>query len=498
MFLRGPYYAHTSLSEARASSRWCPEGGPFPPFCPAGVLIPTPSSPFLAECTLALTLLAPVLSILPLRRLKSRQTAYALPALILLAAVLVQPVALVLLPVFWLEVLVTADTSAPETTATRLRRSGRFLGLALAAAAGALLPMATGRPHPLALLDSSLDPLLGARWPGNGLWLVVIMALLVFLRPALLLRTRIAAPGLAAGLLWLAGGAHILGNSPLMGASLLRAGLLPAAVALAVAGRAGVPGPGLVRRSLAGGVLVLFLLPLPFPPKPAGILPPARALGRQDRLLAQESLVGFAWSHHAAGALAVRTYADDRELDRGLRRLSRTGHQNRILVLADTLLDWPWLTAAPGPAGPDRFLYRFRAELLPRTLPLFAGPGASPPPVGTCTGLLPDRNWTGAEFSVDFPVENPGHRWLEMRLRGWRPPLSEDEMAGLRVRLNGQLLALDFQQQTYFRWGLPAALVHPGENHLLIQVPTFVPAQILPGSTDRRQLGLDLNTLVLR
>ena len=118
----------------------------------------------------------------------------------------------------------------------------------------------------------------------------------------------------------------------------------------------------------------------------------------------------------------------------------------------------------------------------------------------SCTsinGLHSDHIWTEPVFTVVFSLESTEMETLDIVLRGWRPEAAGPVPSDLRILLNGRVLEIAQQQKTFIRCQVePGTLLLEG-NILRLEVTSFVPEQISPGSGDSRQLGLDLEKIVL-
>lgn len=113
-------------------------------------------------------------------------------------------------------------------------------------------------------------------------------------------------------------------------------------------------------------------------------------------------------------------------------------------------------------------------------------------------GLHTDGIWTQGTFSLSFETHLTQPRYLEIVLRGWRPTDAGLLNDRLLVTLNGRDLEMVDHQLTFFRWQIPADLLTSRGNRLVIQTPTFVPRALDPDRADDRELGVDLETIVLR
>ncbi len=183
-------------------------------------------------------------------------------------------------------------------------------------------------------------------------------------------------------------------------------------------------------------------------------------------------------------------------LTTGRQEIRRSHHRLWVLTRQGSLP--PWLVPLPDlPIAPTWILCRVDLSRDPGPLTLFAE--GQPALTGAqVAGLHTDGIWTQHNFSLNFAAPLAQPRYLEIVLRGWRPtevgPLDDQ----LQVTLNGRDLELVDHQLTFFRWQIPANLLTSRGNLLVIQAPTFVPRAVDRNSADGRELGIDLETIVLR
>jgi hypothetical protein len=191
---------------------------------------------------------------------------------------------------------------------------------------------------------------------------------------------------------------------------------------------------------------------------------------------------------------ALITFRSIEQLDALLAPTELAGFPGALHILSNRPLAAPWfeVTDQRGP-----LVHRFLPGSKPGPLVLLADTSPAPELTGM-QGLFEDGAWTGDRLQLEFTPGSAGWRQLEMRLRGWRPPGATPLLPGLRLELNGTPLPDPFQQQTFLRWDIPAGLLVSGTNRLRLTIPTFVPAEVMSGSTDGRRLGLDLESLTLR
>jgi hypothetical protein len=148
----------------------------------------------------------------------------------------------------------------------------------------------------------------------------------------------------------------------------------------------------------------------------------------------------------------------------------------------------PWLEEMPGGYR------RFRPEVFPRPRTLLGPEGER----DHVEGLIGGGDWSGEEMSLRFDTARAPGRYLDLRLRGWRPAAAPALDGRVQAWLNGEALVPLRQEGTFFRFAVPAELVRPAGNQLRLRAPTFVPAAVNPASGDQRELGLDVQNLVLR
>jgi len=199
---------------------------------------------------------------------------------------------------------------------------------------------------------------------------------------------------------------------------------------------------------------------------------------------------------------AIRFYADDDQLQAMLQQEARHPARRPLWVLAGPQPQAPWLEPAAGspPVSEPRLLphlYLFHPERFPAPWVLFSSlePRRR---AGPCTGLHDDGVWTREEFRLEYTLEKTSGETLEIRRRDWRPGQAGPLLPRMEVLLDGRPLDLLQDQKTLTRWAVPGDLRGPGAHRLTITAPTFVPARVVPGATDRRALGVDLQAIVLR
>jgi glycosyl transferase family 2 len=141
------------------------------------------------------------------------------------------------------------------------------------------------------------------------------------------------------------------------------------------------------------------------------------------------------------------------------------------------------------PAEARRDRLRFELD---RTLPGFEWHGVERDPRGR------GFQWSGPGTSASLHLPLVNDRDLELLLE-LLPPLAHDLLDGLRVSVNDQPLAMvrlrDRRGLVRFRGRIPAAALARGSGftRLQLDVPRTVrPSDLLPGSTDRRRLGVAL------
>ncbi|MBD3222894.1 hypothetical protein GF314_16825 [bacterium] len=121
-----------------------------------------------------------------------------------------------------------------------------------------------------------------------------------------------------------------------------------------------------------------------------------------------------------------------------------------------------------------------------------------PAPGVAVRGLHGDGVWTGERLALRFAAPVRDRSTLVIERHGWRPTVSRDDLDHITIVLNGQTLERQSTTDQGSTWSVPpGALVATG-NEIVITVPTFVPADVIAGSGDRRELGLDLASIVLR
>ena len=415
---------------------------------------------------------------------------------VFMACLLLSPAAVFLLPILgWLL------AACPDRG---LRVVGFASGL-LAALVGCLLPLVLRPDHGLAGLAETLWPLLGSRWDGNVLWLGV--AGLVILgwrgRVGIAPQEGSAAPPLVAGVLYalLAAVAHGRGM-PGLGQFLLWGSLWLEAVGLA--------GMSMRQRSrsrlmttVAGVGAALLLVAFSWPLLSSAPTRPGFPVSPWSEGLLLVALPGAPPPGEVLSApdprqpshLLFLNRVDDLPafMERGRLALFHAG----VRVVGPAATARPWLKPVAPESGQiaaaNLGLWVFYPAGLPRPLTMYPAPDDSPP----LEDLFADGVWTHESFTRAFTLVGTGPRRLDLRLRGWRPPAAVPLVPGLQLVVNGTRIPLTFHQQTFFRWELPAGTLEAGGNTLTLSCPPFVPAQVMPGSSDSRRLGLDLESLVL-
>jgi hypothetical protein len=107
---------------------------------------------------------------------------------------------------------------------------------------------------------------------------------------------------------------------------------------------------------------------------------------------------------------------------------------------------------------------------------------------------VPSR-WTNGSARLTVPLRGQTPRVLVLTL-----DIPDRPGYRVRVAVNGKTL-YDDQVRPYARWSveLPLAEVNLGENaEIELDSSTFVPAEVQPGSTDRRTLGVWVKQIILR
>nr|MEE4268137.1 hypothetical protein [Candidatus Krumholzibacteria bacterium] len=196
----------------------------------------------------------------------------------------------------------------------------------------------------------------------------------------------------------------------------------------------------------------------------------------------------------------LQSYADlwalRDQLTTGKQEVARSHHRLWVLTRQESLP--PWLVPVPDLAIASPWvLGQVDLSRDSGSITLFAD--GRPALTGAqVSGLHTDGIWTQHSFSLTFATPPAQPRFLEIVLRGWRPTEAGPLGDRLQVTLNDRDLELVGNQLTFLRWQIPANLLTSRGNLLVIEAPTFVPRTVVRNSADGRELGIDLETIVLR
>lgn len=114
------------------------------------------------------------------------------------------------------------------------------------------------------------------------------------------------------------------------------------------------------------------------------------------------------------------------------------------------------------------------------------------------SGFHSGLGWSRGHVEMLFDLSSTGYGQMEIRLTGSRPGGAVEAAEGLTATLNGAPLTLKSAAGQQMLFDLPGEILKLTANRLVLEVPTFVPAERNPGSRDTRELGLDLHTISFR
>ncbi len=426
-----------------------------------------------------------------------------------------------LLPLFFF--LSLTSTQAADGSAEFSWRKPTFLLLTSAFGLGVLLREIIPAEE-TAGFAFILQPLLGPRWLANSIYLLTVFLLVSLLRPwqpiPLHRVSWLDSPrGILLvlvgyiGFLWALYQFQVAGTEIFAQTLLVLGGLLLALAALffAVASTAlsATIWALVFCLSLAGSWLVTHPGQEYFSGKDSPALEPLWESLKADELLLipgkdlVPSAIGVPLELAARGQ--IRTYASATGLKAILKGqgVAQTGES--ILILAPAESQESWLQPVRSEKGSASLsgkgktpwvLHKFHPEFWPRPVVVFSSliRGANQ---GT-QGLYPDGIWTTQAFSLVFNFPSHQAKFVDLTLRGWRKEKAGPLVPGLIMELNGRRLELQKGEKTFFRYQIPPGLLKVQGNTLQIRTSTFAPHDLDPNNSDRRELGLDLQEIILR
>jgi hypothetical protein len=181
---------------------------------------------------------------------------------------------------------------------------------------------------------------------------------------------------------------------------------------------------------------------------------------------------------------------------------SHNADPRRLRALDEVAFEWSRdKHSAMLPIHDQRYRVSYQRFRLDRNAPsrteeVFRGRGEGRS--GEADGFHPDRTWTTDRAVVRFDLTRRDHRWLDIRLHGWRPGSLARDLAEVSLTLNGEPLPLEPPLGKYLSAAVIPDILRPRDNELVIETPTFAPAALNAASKDQRSLGLDIESISLR